>query len=158
MAIIDPSQNPHPLTNHNKIVTGDYVGGPYDCAKFGAKLSMGLLSKLVKYNETFGLFIPFLWKLAYRSDPSTDFHACWLKWRRLAQASLILLPILGVKSSKNPNFGGINRRFQAKWLYIIETTASISTQSFTDHQAVTVDGPNTRPTNPRWRRAAILKT
>jgi len=75
MAIIDPSQNPHPLTNHNKIVRGDYVGGPYDCAKFGAKLSMGLLSKLVKYNETFGLFIPFLWKLAYRSDPSTDFHA-----------------------------------------------------------------------------------
>ena len=37
MAIFDPSpQYPHPLTDHQKFVTGDYVGDPYDCAKFGA--------------------------------------------------------------------------------------------------------------------------
>jgi len=28
--------------------------------------------------------------------------------------SLTLLPILGVKYLKNPNFGGVNRRFEAK--------------------------------------------
>ena len=28
--------------------------------------------------------------------------------------SLTLLPILGVKFPENPNFGGLNRRFQAK--------------------------------------------
>jgi len=33
-------QNPHPLTDHQKIGTGDYVGGPYGCAKFGANPSM----------------------------------------------------------------------------------------------------------------------
>ena len=26
-----------------------------------------------------------------------------------------MLPILGVKYSQNPIFGGVNRRFQAKW-------------------------------------------
>jgi len=36
-----PPQNPHPLTDHQKIGTGDYVGGPYGCAKFGANPSMG---------------------------------------------------------------------------------------------------------------------
>jgi len=40
MAIFDPSQNPHHLTNHQKCGTGDYVGGPYGCAKFGANLPM----------------------------------------------------------------------------------------------------------------------
>ena len=47
--------------------------------------------------------------------------------------SLTLLPILGVKSPENPNFWGVNRRFQAKrakdWkFHVIETTASISTK------------------------------
>ena len=47
--------------------------------------------------------------------------------------SLTLLPILGVKCPKNPNFGGVNRRFQAKqtkyWkFHVIETTALISTK------------------------------
>jgi len=38
---IRPPQNKHPLTDHQKIGTGDYVGGPYGCAKFGANPSMG---------------------------------------------------------------------------------------------------------------------
>jgi len=38
-----------------KVVTDDYVGSPYGCAKFGANLSM---DKRVKYNDIF-LFIPF---------------------------------------------------------------------------------------------------
>jgi len=36
-----PPQNPHPLTDNQKIDTGDYIGGPYSCAKFGANPSMG---------------------------------------------------------------------------------------------------------------------
>ena len=32
----------------------------------------------------------------------------------LLGVSLTLLPILGVKSPENPNFGGVNRRFLAK--------------------------------------------
>ena len=41
MAIFDPPQNPHPLTDHQKIVASDYVGDPYGCAKFGANPSTG---------------------------------------------------------------------------------------------------------------------
>jgi len=41
----DPPQNPHPLTDHQKIckkfVAIDYVGDPYGCAKFGANPSTG---------------------------------------------------------------------------------------------------------------------
>ena len=45
-----PAQNRHPSTDHQKIVTGDYVGDPYGFAKFGANLSTwGLLGKWLKY-------------------------------------------------------------------------------------------------------------
>jgi len=37
----DLLQNQHPLTDHQKIVTGDYVGNPYSCVKFGADPSTG---------------------------------------------------------------------------------------------------------------------
>ena len=40
MAIFDPPQNKHPSTITKKFGTGDYVGGPYGCAKFGANPSM----------------------------------------------------------------------------------------------------------------------
>ena len=82
----------------------------------------------------------FFHQLTYRLDTSTDFHAWWLKWRGLAQRrafgggiSLILHPILGVKYPQNPNFRGVNRRFQAKrakyWkVHVIEPTASILTK------------------------------
>jgi len=33
----------------------------------------------------------------------------------LGEGSLILLLILEVKYPQKPNFGGVNRRFQAKW-------------------------------------------
>jgi len=45
-------------------------------------------------------------ELTYRTDPSTADS-------REVGILLMLLPILGVKSQKN-NFGGVNRRFQAK--------------------------------------------
>jgi len=41
MAIFDPHRikTPRPITK--KFGTGDYVGGPYGCAEFGANPSMG---------------------------------------------------------------------------------------------------------------------
>ena len=59
----------------------------------------------------------------------------------LLGVSLTLLPILGVKSRENPNFGGVNRRFQAKranyWkFYVIETPASISTKFCTTMETI----------------------
>ena len=46
----------------------------------------GLLGEWVKYDEFLFiyLFIPFFRQLTYRSDPSTDFHAWWLKRHGLA--------------------------------------------------------------------------
>ena len=35
-AIFDHPQNRHLSTDHQKFVTGDYVGDPYGCAKLGA--------------------------------------------------------------------------------------------------------------------------
>jgi len=61
-AIFDP---PHteftPLNRSQKFGTGDYVGGPYGCAKFGANMPTGALGKWVKYITIFiYLFIFFL--------------------------------------------------------------------------------------------------
>ena len=39
MAIFDHTQNPHPLTDHQKIGTGDYIGDPYGYAKSGVNPS-----------------------------------------------------------------------------------------------------------------------
>jgi len=49
-----PPQNPHPSTNHQKFGTGDYIGGPCSCAKFGANPPMG--GFWVKYSKKFFLF------------------------------------------------------------------------------------------------------
>ena len=56
MAIFDPLQNRHPLTDHQKTVTGDYVGDPYSCAKFGAHPPLGFLGEWVKYNLNFVIY------------------------------------------------------------------------------------------------------
>ena len=73
-----------------------------------------------------------------------------------------IAPHLGVKSTENPNFGGVNRRFQAKrakyWkFHIFETTASISTKFCVTMETIKWSSSNRRPANPRWRTAAILK-
>jgi len=56
-----PPQNPHPLTNHQKFGTSDYVGGSYGCAKFGANPSTGASGQMGENNEFLFiyLFIPF---------------------------------------------------------------------------------------------------
>jgi len=51
-----PPTESTPLDRSPKIGTGDYVGGPYGCAKFGTNPVMGLLGKWVKYNELFFIY------------------------------------------------------------------------------------------------------
>ena len=69
-------------------------------------------------------------------DPSTDFHAWWLKPRGLAQGCAFwglrwyCSSVWGWNTPKTPILEGVNRRFQAKrakyWkFHVIETTASI---------------------------------
>ena len=72
----------------------------------------GLLGKWVKYNEIFfNLFISFFHQLTYRSDPSTDFHAWWLKRRGLAQGCAFwgfrwhCFPFWGWNAPKTPILG-----------------------------------------------------
>ena len=63
--------------------TDNYVGGSYGCAKFGANPSReGFWANewnITKFLNTF------FHELTYWSDPSTNFHAWWLKRHGLAQ-------------------------------------------------------------------------
>jgi len=143
MAIFDPHRinTPWPITK--KFGTGDYVGGPYGCAKFGANPSMGGFwanGWIIR----FFLFIPCCHQLTYRSDATTDFHAWWLKRRGLAQGCAFwgfhwhCSPFWGWNPQK-PQFWG--RGFQAKrakyWkFHVIETTASISTKFCTTIETI----------------------
>jgi len=87
----------------------------------------------------------------------TRFHATTIH----LSASLILHPICGIKSPQNPNFEGINRRFQAKctkyWnFYIINTPLSISTKFCTTIKT-TKYSSDMPQTNPKWQTAAIFE-
>ena len=74
-----------PLDLSPKIGTGDYVGGPYGCDKFGANPSTGGFWAYGWNITKFFFIYTFFHELTYRSDPSTDFHAWWLKRRGFAQ-------------------------------------------------------------------------
>ena len=143
-----PPQNPHPLTDHQKFVASDYVGDPYGCAKFGANPSTGSFWAHL-WNITKFLFI-YLYLFSWthlQVRPVDGFSRLMAQTTRIRErmcllgVSLTLLPILGVKYPKNPNFWGVNRRFQAKlakyWkFHAIETTASISTKFCTKIETI----------------------
>jgi len=110
---------PWPITN--KIGTGDYVGGPYSCAKFGANPSMGGFWangwNITKFFKIYLYLFSSTHLQVRRDDGFSGLMAQTTRTRArmcLLGVSLILLPILGVKSPENPNFWGVNRRFQAK--------------------------------------------
>jgi len=50
-----------------------------------------------------------------------------------------------------------NENFIYLYLFISFFGNSPTGHNYRDHQVVIVGGPNTRPTNPRWRTAAIFK-
>jgi len=74
-----------------------------------------------------------------------------------------IAPHFGGEIPETPNFGGVNRRFQAKRAKILKVSDyrnyyidfNQNLHNDRDHQVVVVDDPNSRPTNPRWRTAAI---
>jgi len=68
-----PPQNPHPLTDHQKIDACDYVGGPYGYAKFGANPPMGASEQMGEISPNI-FYLYLFWELTYRLDPSMDFH------------------------------------------------------------------------------------
>ena len=132
----------------------------------------GLLGKWVKYNEHFfNLFIyTFFHQLTYRSDPLTDFHALWLKRRGFAQGCAFrgfrwhCFPFWGWNTPKTPILGAWIDVFKPNGQNIESFMLSKLMHHFNqilhndrDHQELVAGGPNQRPTNPRWRTAAILK-
>ena len=147
MAIFDPHRinSPWPITK--KFGTGDYVGDPYGCAKFGANLSMGgFWANGWNITNFFFIFTFFFMNSPTGQTRRRIFTLDGSKTRSragmcLLGVSLTLLPILGVKSPENPNFWGVNRRFQAKrakyWkFHVIETTASISVKFCTTIETI----------------------
>ena len=146
MAIFDPPQNPHPLTDHQKIWYTWLRRRPLRLRQIWCKSVDGwLLGKWVKYNSIF-LFVVFFHELTYRVQvrPVESLMAQTTRTRArmcLLGASLTLPPILGVKSPENPNFWGVNKRFQAKrtkyWTFhVIEITESISTKFCTTIESI----------------------
>jgi len=102
---------PQPITK--KFVTVDYVGDPYSCAKLGAHVSTGTSGHMGEIKPKLFLFIPFLWELTYRSEPSTDFQvrpvegfSCMMAQTMRTRARCAFLgfvymaPHLGVKTQK----------------------------------------------------------
>ena len=105
MAIFDPPQNKHPLTDHQKkLVQVITSAAPTATPNLVQIRWWGLLDKWVKYNVIFFIYT-FFHQLTYRSDATTDFYASWLKRRGLAQGCAFwgfcwyYSPFLGVKSS-----------------------------------------------------------
>ena len=115
MAIFDPPQNPHPLTDHQKIWYRWLRRRPLRLRQIWCKsVHGGLLGKWVKYNEILFIYLfiyTFFHQLTYRSDATTDFHAWWLKRRGLAQGCAFwgfrwhCSPFWGWNPPKTPIFG-----------------------------------------------------
>jgi len=150
MAIFDPPQNKHPLTDHQKIWHRWLRRRPLRLRQIWCKsVYRGLLGKWVKYNKNF-IYL-FIYTFFFKNSPTVrrddGFSRLMTQTMRtrarmcLLGVSLTLLPILGVKAPENPNFWGLNRRFQAKrakyWkFHVIETAASISTKFCTTIETI----------------------
>jgi len=79
---IRPPQNPHPLTDHQKICYTLLRWRPLRlCQLWYRSVHEELLGKWVKYIQ----FLTYFRELTQMSHSSTDFHAWWLKPRVLAQ-------------------------------------------------------------------------
>ena len=86
-----PPQNPHPLTDHQKLVASDYVGDPYGCGKFGAKPQK--LLKRWHYSAS-------RWHLGDAMVGNITF--CWFFLAVLYSAKVVTSAALGPGSVGNP--------------------------------------------------------
>jgi len=151
MAIFDPPQNPHPLTDHQKNCHG-WLRWPrlWLCQIWCKSVHGGLLGKRVKYNQ---FFMTLFWEVAYRSCPLTDFHAWWLKWCGLAKGCAIC-GFREIPPPQNSNLDGkiLKVSYQN---YCIDSNQILHNDR--DHQGVIMGGPSTCPTNPRWQKPPFWK-
>jgi len=115
-----PPQNPHPLTDHQKMVQVIKSAAPMaapSLVQIRPREASGHMGEI----KQFFLFIPFFMNspIVRPVDGFSRLQAQRTRTRAkvcLLGVSLILLPILGVKSPPNPStqFWGVNRRFQVK--------------------------------------------
>ena len=121
-------QNPHCLTDQQKFVTGDYVGDPYGCAKFGA--NPPTRSFWEKYNkDIFYLYLVYAFLVDTCTGQTSRRIFTMVAQTTWSRTKVRLLEFVDIAL----NFWGLNRSFQAKrakyWkCHIIETTASIPTK------------------------------
>ena len=170
MAIFDPTQNRHPSTDHQKICHRWLRRRPLRLCQIRCiSVHERLLDTWVKYNQNNFYLCPLYWELTCRSDPSTDFHAWWLKRRRHVQVCAFwgifhIAPHLGVQSPQTTNFGA--------WISVLSKIREIEKRAYyqnycidfnqilhtdKDHQMPFVGDLDTRITNPIWQATAILK-
>ena len=132
-----PPQNPHPLTDHQKIWYRWLF--PYGCAKFGANPPTEALGKWVKYNKfkknVYTLFgnsptdQTHQWIITLDGSNNADLH----KGVPFGSFIDIAARFGGESLPPQKNFGGVDKCFHAKqakyWnFHIIERTALISTK------------------------------
>jgi len=141
-----PPQNPHPLTDHQKIWHRWLRPRPLRLRRIWCKsVDGGFWANGWNITIFFYLYLFFInsptgqtRRRIFTIDGSNDADS---RSYALFGVSLTLITILGVKSPETPNIWGVNRRFQAKrakyWkLHVIETTASISTKFCTTIETI----------------------
>ena len=141
MAILDPRQNRHPSTDHQKICHRWLRRRPLRLCQIRCiSVHGGLLGTWVKYNQNY--FYLYLFgnsptgqtrRRIFTHDGSNDADSrkdvpfLWI---------FHIAPDLGGQKLQKPQFWGVNRRFQAKLaksknVHIFKTTASIPTKFWT---------------------------
>ena len=124
---IRPPQNPHPLTDHQKICYTLLRWRPLRlCQLWYRSVHEELLGKWVKYIQ----FLTYFRELTQMSHSSTDFHAWWLKPRVLAQRCgfwgfhWYCSPFRGW-SPQNLNYVGVKRHSASRWHLDFTFTSAI---------------------------------
>ena len=132
----------------------------------------GLLGKWVKYNKIFFIYL----YLFFINSPTgqTRRRIFTLDGSHDADSRkdvpfggfVYIAPYFRGKIPRKPQFLGREQAFSSQTGKILKVSCYRNycidfkqiLQNDRDHQVVVVGGPNRRPTNPRWRTAAILKT
>jgi len=159
------------LTNHQKFVTGDYIGGPTAVPYLVQIRPWWLLGKWVKYNKIIYLFI---YTFFMNSPTSQTRRRIFTLDGSNDADSRKGVPFGGFVDTA-PNFGGEIPRnppfLGGEWAFSSQTSKILKVSYYQkycidfnqiwhndrDHQVVIAGGPNRRPTNPRRRTTAILK-
>ena len=114
-----PPQNPHPLTDRQKLVQVIAAMAPtavpnlVQIRPWRASGQMAEIKRFFIYTFSSGTHLQVRPVYGFSHLMAQTTHICARVY--LLRASLILLLTLGVKSPKPQFLGCVNRRFQAKW-------------------------------------------